>query len=428
MGVNSDAAPLGSPNFSDPQRAWAYVPAQPLHSQSIQGQSGGPLSGLRFSVKDLYGVEGWPLTASTRAPVPDPGESVLVRRLLELGASAVGKTHLHEIALGITGMNGYGGTEHPTLPGHSPGGSSSGAAVSVALGARKVGQVDFALGTDTGGSIRVPAAWCGVAGFKPSKDHPDYSLAGVLPLSPTCDHAGPLARDVATLARVHTALTGTQIDAQDWSGLGVGLWLPEGWTDRLVREAVAAFAARLEGLGATLSPALLPEMLDAYTPIVLSEAAQVHREALRQEDPGFTPFTLGLLRQGAAITAAEVQAAQTRRADYRTVLDDLFTRFDVLLAPAVPTPPPLIGQENAELEGGPLPLRRAVLRLTAPFSLLGVPALALPTQTEWVGVQLIMQRGQDDRLLGLGLMLETGFSDGGGLTEQSLHHARLGIG
>lgn len=411
--MSADVAPLGSPDFSDPQRAWAFVPAQPL-----AGQSGGPLSGLRFSVKDLYGVEGWPLTASTRAPVPDPGNSVLVRRLLELGASAVGKTHLHEIALGITGMNGYGGTEHPTLPGHSPGGSSSGAAVSVALGAGKGGQVDFALGTDTGGSIRVPAAWCGVAGFKPSKDHPDYSLAGVLPLSPTCDHAGPLARDVATLARVHTALTGTQINAQAWAGLRVGLWLPEGWTDKPVREAVEAFAARLEGLGASLSPitlsaVFLPEMLDAYTPIVLSEAAQVHREALRQEDPGFTPFTLGLLRQGAAITAAEVQAAHARRADYRAVLDDLFTRFDVLLAPAVPTPPPLIGQENAALEGGPLPLRRAVLRLTAPFSLLGVPALALPTATPFVGVQLIMQRGQDDRLLGLGLMLETGLSDGG---------------
>ncbi|MDB5045821.1 MAG: amidase [Deinococcus sp.] len=386
----------GSPPFSDTQRAWAYLPAQPL-----AGQAGGPLSGLRFSVKDLYGVEGWPLTASTRAPVPDPGQSVLVRRLLELGASAVGKTHLHEIALGITGMNGYGGTEHPTLPGHSPGGSSSGAAVSVALG-----QVDVALGTDTGGSIRVPAAWCGVTGFKPSKDHPEYSLAGVLPLSQTCDHAGPLARDVSTLARVHEALTGTEIKAQSWSGQRVGLWLPEGWTDRPVREAVQAFAARLEALGASLSPAALPEMLDAYTPIVLNEAAAVHREALRQDEPGFTPFTLGLLRQGAALTGAEVEAAHARRAEYRAVLDDLFNQFDVLLAPAVPTPPPLTGQEEAELEGGPLPLRRAVLRLTAPFSLLGVPALALPTTTPFVGVQLMMRQAEDDRLLGLGLTLE----------------------
>ncbi|ANE43370.1 amidase [Deinococcus puniceus] len=402
--MSADGSRLpGSPDFSDPQRAWAYLPAQPR-----EGQAGGPLSGLRFSVKDLYGVEGWPLTASTRAPVPAPGNSVLVRRLLELGASAVGKTHLHEIALGITGMNGYGGTEHPTLPGHSPGGSSSGAAVSVALAGEKGGQVDFALGTDTGGSIRVPAAWCGVAGFKPSKDHPDYSLAGVLPLSPTCDHAGPLARDVTTLARVHTALTGRQLEAQAWSGLRVGLWLPEGWTDRPVREAVEAFAARLEGVGANLSPAVLPEMLDAYTPIVLSEAAQVHREALRQDDPGFTPFTLGLLRQGAALAAAEVDAAHARRADHRELLDALWSRFDVLLAPAVPTPPPLIGQDTAELEGGPLPLRRAVLRLTAPFSLLGVPALALPTQAEYVGVQLVMARGQDDRLLGLGLALEMG--------------------
>ncbi|WP_019012252.1 amidase [Deinococcus aquatilis] len=397
MGVNADAAAPGFPPFSDPQRAWAYLPAEPL-----EGQLGGPLSGLSFSIKDLYGVPGWPLSASTLAPVPDPGQSVLVQRLLELGASAVGKTHLHEIALGITGMNGYGGTEHPTLPGHSPGGSSSGAAVSVALE-----QADLALGTDTGGSIRVPAAWCGVVGFKPSKDHSDYSLAGVLPLSPTCDHAGPLARHTATLARVHEALTGHQIEAQSWAGLRVGLWLPEGWTDRPVREAVQAFAARLGGLGASVSPALLPEMLDAYTPIVLSEAAAVHKEALRQTDPGFTPFTLGLLRQGAALTEAEVQAAHARRAEYRALLDDLWNSFDVLLAPAVPTPPPRIGQEDAALEGGPLPLRRAVLRLTAPFSLLGVPALALPTATPFVGLQLMMRHGEDDRLLGLGLSAET---------------------
>ena len=120
--------------MTDPHRAWAFVPPQPL--QTVQH---GPLAGLTFSIKDLYGVPGWPLTGSTRAPVPDPGESVLVRRLLDLGAVAVGKTHLHEVALGITGMNGYGGTTHPTLPERVPGGSSSGAAVSS----------DSAIATDT---------------------------------------------------------------------------------------------------------------------------------------------------------------------------------------------------------------------------------------------------------------------------------------
>ncbi|WP_288431979.1 amidase [uncultured Deinococcus sp.] len=380
----------------DPQRAWAYVPAEPL-----RGMPGGPLDGLSFSVKDLYGVPGWPLRASTRAPVPLVGESVLVRRLLELGATALGKTHLHEIALGITGLNGYGGTEHPVLAGHVPGGSSSGAAVSVALG-----QADFALGTDTGGSVRVPAAWCGVVGYKPTKDHPAWSTDGVLPLSVTCDHAGPLARDVATVARVHAALSGETVTPQDWAGVRVGVWQPEGWTDAAVREAVEAFGAGLEARGAHLSPVPLPEMLDAYSPIVLSEAAQVHAQALQEEDPGFLPFTLMSLRQGAALETAEVAAAFARRAAYRAELDALLERFDVLLAPAVPTPPPMAGQDEVEVGSGTMPLRRAVLRLTTPFSLLGAPTLALPTAAPWIGAQLVGRHGDDARLLGLALTLE----------------------
>ena len=381
---------------NDPQRAWAFVAPEPLKMRQE-----GPLHGLTFSVKDLYGVNGWPLTGSTRAPVPDPGQSVLVKRLLELGAAAVGKTHLHEVALGITGMNGFGGTAHPTMPDAIPGGSSSGAAVSVALG-----QVDFALGTDTGGSIRVPAAWCGVVGFKPTKGHADWSTVGVLPLSWTCDHAGPLARDVRTLVQVHEALTGDRVASQEWSGVRVALWLPEGWTDDTVKDAVLAFARKLEGLGATVSPVHLPEMMDAYTPIVLSEAAQVHAEALKQDDPGFLPFTLASLRQGAALSSAEVQHAFERRVEYRALLDGIFTAFDVILAPAVPTLPPLQDQEEVQIGEGVIPLRRAVLRITSPFSLLGAPVVAYPTQTPFVGVQLVGRHGEDDRLLGLALNLE----------------------
>jgi len=288
-----------SASFPDPQRAWVYRPAQPL-----QTHDAGPLAGLTFSVKDLYGVPGWPLTASTRAPVPDPGASVLVGRLLELGAAALGKTHLHEVALGITGMNGYGGTTHP--------------------------------------------------------------------------------RDVR-----------------------VGLWLPEGWTDETVRDAVLAYADDLKARGATVTPVDLPEMLDAYSPIVLSEAARVHAEALQQPDPGFLPFTLMSLRNGAALSEEEVQAAHERRTEYRVLLDRLLAEFDVLLAPAVPTPPPLIGQDEVTLLEGPQVLRRAVLRLNTPFSLLGAPVLSLPSSVPDVGVQLVGRHGQDERLLGLGLSLES---------------------
>lgn len=379
----------------DPQRAWAYRPASPL-----TGAANGPLAGLTFSIKDLYGVPGWPLHASTRAPVPDPGESVLVRRLLDLGATATGKTHLHEIALGITGMNGSGGTTHPFDAARVPGGSSSGAAVSVALK-----QVDFALGTDTGGSIRVPSAWCGVVGYKPTKNHPHWSAQGVLPLSWTCDHAGPLARDVQTIVRVQEALSGQQVQPQSWNGVRVALWLPAGWTDSTVQDAVQAYARDLQALGASVQPVAFPEVMDAYTPIVISEAARVHAQALKQDDPGFLPFTLETLRRGQALTEAETRHAFDRRAEYRALLDGILTAFDLILAPAVPTPPPLIGQDEVDIGEGRLPLRRAVLRITAPFSLLGAPVLALPTATPFVGVQLVGRHGQDDQLLGLGLGL-----------------------
>ncbi|WP_261663906.1 amidase [Deinococcus sp. Marseille-Q6407] len=379
--------------FSDPQRAWAYCPETPL-----AGTPGGPLSGLTFSVKDLFGVAGWPLRASTRASLPDVAPSPLVARLLELGASAAGKTHLHEIAMGILGANAFGGTEHPFLPGHVTGGSSSGAAVTAALG-----QVDFALGTDTGGSIRVPSAWCGVYGYKPTKNYPAWPTEGVLPLSPTCDHTGPLAREFGTILRVQEALTGAAVPQQSWAGMRVGLWRPQGWLDADAQQALSSLAARLEQQGAELlpQPVTLPNMLDAYSDIVGHEAAQVHAAALAQADPGFSPDILDKLRAGQGLTGAAVQAAYARRESYRQLLTDIFAGCDLILAPAVPCLPPRIGVEEAALPDGPTNIRLAVLRLTAPFSLLGAPAVALPSGVDWLGAQLVAPWGEDTRLLGL---------------------------
>ncbi|GGQ97714.1 amidase [Deinococcus ruber] len=390
--------------MSDPTGIWAYLPAAPL-----PGTPGGPLSGLKFSVKDLFGVEGWPLHASTRALLPHVDPSPLVTRLLELGATCVGKTHLHEIALGITGMNAFGGTPNPLDSTRVTGGSSSGAAASVASG-----QADFALGTDTGGSIRVPAAWCGVVGYKPTKDNALWPTEGVLPLSPTCDHAGPLARDLSTILRVQEALSGKAVQPQSWAGLRVGVWQPTAWLDVQANEALSAFAAQVKSQGGALMPAELPDMLDAYSDIVQSEAAHVHRAALALPEPGFTSGTLALLRRGAGLSAEAVAAARERREVYRRLLDDLMDGLDVLLAPAVPCAAPLTGQDEVTLIGGTVPLRVAVLRLTVPFSLLGLPTLVLPLPTSdglSVGVQVVAKRGADERLLELGQ----------GLLEQSLN-------
>lgn len=376
---------------NDPQRAWAYRPAEPL-----QRADHGPLAGLTFSVKDLFGVEGWPLTASTRAILPPVAPSPLVTQLLELGAMALGKTHLHEIAMGITGANAFGGTEHPALAGHVSGGSSSGAAVSAALG-----QVDFALGTDTGGSIRVPAAWCGLYGYKPTKGHAAWPTAGVLPLSLTCDHVGPLARDFGTIVRVQEALTGERVLPQSWKGVQVGLWHPSEWLTPEAEQALTGMTDCLVQLGAAVQSIHLPEMLDAYGPIVGYEAAQVHAAALAQADPGFSPDILEKLRAGQALSADAVAQAKVSREGYREQLADILSGVDLILAPAVPCAPPLIGQEEVTLNGGPTPLRPAVLRLTVPFSMLGAPAVALPSAVPWVGVQLIARWNEDMHLLGL---------------------------
>ncbi len=387
---------------TDPLRAWAHRPAQVL-----AGQPDGALTGLHFSAKDLYGVPGWPLTAGSQAPLPDVPGSPLVAHLLELGATLVGKTELHEVALGITGDNARGGTLNPLDPTRVSGGSSGGAAASVATG-----EVDFALGTDTGGSIRVPAAWCGVVGFKPSKDHPAWPLTGVLPLSPTCDHAGPLARDLQMVARVHAALSGEDVRARPWAGLRVGVWDVPGWLAPAAREALDRAVTHASRLGAQVSPFAFPEVLDTYTPIVLSEGAAVHEVALREHAPGFLPFTESLLRQGAALGEAEVRAARERREALRANLIRLFETHDLLLAPAVPDVAPLLGQAELEVAEGLLPLRRTVLRLTAPWSLLGVPVVALPQRAGElsVGVQVIAPWNEDAALLGLALTYQGGLT------------------
>ena len=383
--------------------AWAYRPLVPL-----EGQAGGPLSGQTFSAKDLYGVADWPLTASTGASLPEVAPSALVARLLALGATLIGKTHLHEIALGISGENPLMPGRNPLDPARIPGGSSSGAAITVATG-----EVDFALGTDTGGSIRVPAAWCGLVGFKPSKDHPAWPTSGVLPLSVTCDHAGPLTRTVHAAARLHALLSGEVVPPRSWAGRRVGLWRPETWLQREALAALDETRVTLEALGANITEVSLPDMLDAYSPIVQSEAAQVHTLALQHEPTGFSPATEQLLRLGAVRSAGEVAAAHHKRGQYQTVLERLFDDVDVLLTPAVPGVAPLIGTGSlmlpeSQLEHTPTPLRLAVLRLTVPFSLLGVPTLALPVPAGKlsVGVQLVMPWNQDAALLGLGLRLE----------------------
>lgn len=380
-----------NPSANDPARAWAYHPDEPL-----SGNPHGPLAGLRFSVKDLFAVPGWPLRASSNAPLPAVEESALVRELLALGASCVGKTELHEIGMGITGDTGaHGGTEHHALPGRAPGGSSAGSAVVVARG-----EVDFALGTDTGGSIRVPAAWSGVCGFKPSKEHPAWPTTGVLPLSPSCDHTGPMARDLDMCIHLHETLSGAAVGEASLQGLAVALWRPAPGLSPEALHTLDAAAEALRAAGARVEAVELPDMLACYQTVSGYEAARVHAHALALPDPGFQPRTLELLRSAQEHTPADYRVALMEREAHRRTLGGLPARFPLLLAPAVPCPPPRLGQRTVELPQGETELRDAVIGLTGPFSMLGVPVVALP-RPGYTGLQLVGAWGQDAELLAL---------------------------
>lgn len=371
---------------------WSYRPEVPLRTQTS-----GPLAGLRFSVKDLFGVNSMPMSASTHATLPTVGPSPLVTELLDAGAELVGKTHLHEIALGITGHNPHiGYTPHPQDAQRLSGGSSSGAAVSVASG-----ECDFALATDTGGSIRIPAALCGLVGFKPS--YGLYSTEGLLPLSPSCDHAGLIARDLATTLQVHQLLSGQRAKTLSPDTLRLGLWDVESWVTPAVWQAIQTATQKL-----TLERFSFPDVLPAYTPIVLSEAATVHLQALQSAPQGFGPETLALLQQGSRYLATDYLQAQHQREIWRNHMLELFKHFDFLLAPTVPDVAPHHQQSSLTLPDGEQPLRSAFLRLTAPWSLLGVPVLSLPIKIEnmSVGLQLIAHRGHDAKLFGLAQALE----------------------
>jgi aspartyl-tRNA(Asn)/glutamyl-tRNA(Gln) amidotransferase subunit A len=371
--------------------AWAFLPEYPL-----EGNPHGPLFGLTFSAKDLFKIADWPQKASTHAILPEIPPSRVVLDLLERGATCVGLTHLHEIALGITGLNPIAGqAKNPYDRARISGGSSSGAALSVALH-----ECDFALGTDTGGSIRIPAALCGVVGFKPTREL--YSREGVLTLSPTCDHVGTLARDVATLERVHMALHSDEA-ALHSAIPRFGFWDVPNWLSPAAWQAFEAVTSSLNAL-----PFSFPEVLESYANIVQYEAARFHRVALERESPGFSLPTLELLRRGQGISDETYNAAMAQRQSVTLQLERLFEHFDILLAPTVPDIAPLIGQNSLELPSGVTPLRQAFLRLTTPFNLAGLPVVSVPLRTGsvWTGIQVIGKQGQDREVLRVAAALE----------------------
>ncbi|HXG04284.1 MAG TPA: amidase [Candidatus Binatia bacterium] len=373
----------------------ALEQARRAEAEVVAGRPLGPLHGVPVGLKDLFETRGLRTTAGSRILadfVPDR-DATVVARLRAAGAIVLGKLNLHEFAYGPEGVNvHYGTTRNPWDVSRLAGGSSSGSAVAVAAD-----MVAAALGSDTGGSIRIPAAFCGLTGLKPTYGR--VSRAGVLPLAWTMDHVGPMARTAADCARLLTVLAGPDpadpttsprpvpdYEAAltgDIRGLRVGLL--EGFfldgTDPPVRAAVEDAARMLAALGAVVDRvtlAAVPDVAAAAFAIVGSEALAYHAGWLRTRPEDYQPDVRERLQLGVVIGGAHYVRGQQVRGRVRAEVDQVLTRFDVLLAPTTPCAAPRVGEREAVIGGRPTDVRSALLRLTRPFNFTGHPACSVP--------------------------------------------------
>lgn len=359
-----------------------------------------PGTGLRVAVKDLIDMAGLPTTAGSRA-IADQAEPASedapclagLRAAQRLGtARFAGKTNLHELAYGITGINtAFGTPVNPVDPRRVPGGSSSGSAVAVAAG-----EADIAYGTDTGGSIRIPAACCGIAGLKTTRGR--VSLRGVRPLAPTLDTVGPLARDIAGLAAGMALLEPGFTMAAD-APRTVG---------RLAIDADPEIDAAIDGALRTAGFDVLPvrvadidAVIAASLTLLNAAAWATNADLARTSGDRIGADVRARLRQSSTITEADQAAARVIVTGWQATLEDLWRRVDVLAAPSLLGFPPLLEDAAATMP--------ALRGLTSPVNVAGVPALAVPVPASGplpASVQLIGPAGSEDRLLAAGAVLE----------------------
>ena len=363
----------------------ALARAAELDAELAGGRWRGPLHGVAVGVKDLFDVAGLPTRAGSNVLADAPraaADAPVVARLKEAGAIVVAKLHTHEFAYGPTGdVSATGPARNPHDPGRITGGSSSGSAAAVAAG-----HLPLALGTDTGASVRTPAALCGVVGLKPAFGA--LSTDGVFPLAETCDHVGVLAADVHAASVAWDVLsrpdgTGGGIQAPGVDGVRVGVPLDGYWraADAGLNAAAAAAAARLTARGAhvvELRTPMIEELAATYGTVVGAEAYATHADWLARRPHDYQQATRDRLLPNAALTAADyVNARRTRRRlvpQLRAAVSDV----DVLVLPTTRLRATPIGAGSVDVDGVAVPVRAALLALTLPFNLAGWPAVSVP--------------------------------------------------
>jgi len=388
----------------------ALAAAAEAEKALVAGRPVGPLHGVPLGLKDLYDTAGVRTTGGSkilaeRVPTAD---ATVVRKLREAGMIVLGKLNMVEFAYGPEGLNKhYGHVRNPwdAATHRMAGGSSSGSGASVAAGLATV-----ALGSDTGGSIRIPCSLCGLTGIKPTYGR--VSRAGVLPLSWSMDHVGPMTRTAADCALVLRAMAGydpadpttSVLPVPDYMaaltgdvrGLRVGLlraFFLESATPE-VRTAVEAAARALEKAGAVVDEVTLPSVRYAGAgalAVVGTEALAYHAAWLRTRLADYDPEVGTRLMLGAFVTGVHYVRGQQARALIRREVDEALVRHDVLLAPATPVTAPAITERQTTLGDGPSDVRSALIRLTRPFNFSGHPACSVPCGFASGGLPIGMQ-------------------------------------
>jgi aspartyl-tRNA(Asn)/glutamyl-tRNA(Gln) amidotransferase subunit A len=375
----------------------ALESARAAEADLMAGRALGPLHGVPWAPKDLYSTKGVRTTGGSKilADSVPSDDATVVARLARAGAILLGKLNMHEFAYGPEGLNAhYGDTRNPWSAGahRITGGSSSGSGAAVAAGL-----VPGSLGSDTGGSIRIPASLCGITGLKPTYGR--VSRAGVLPLAWSMDHVGPMTRSARDCALMLAAIAGydpadptsSVLPVPDYGaaltgdvkGLRVGL-LRAHFTDAAapeVRTALEAAAKQLEQAGAVLDEVDLTQVTHvaaAAAAIVASEALAYHAPWMRSRSQDYQPDVRERLRLGAFVTGAQYVRSQQIRALLTREVDEALARRDVLLAPATPLAAPVLGERETTLGDGPSDVRAALLRCARPFNFSGHPACAAP--------------------------------------------------
>jgi AtzE family amidohydrolase len=370
--------------------ARALADAKAVDHRRARGEAVGPLAGAPFAVKNLFDIKGLVTLAGSKIDAERPsaaGDAFILRKLTEAGAILIGALNMDEYAYGFTTENThYGATHNPHDLARSAGGSSGGSGAAVGGGL-----VPIALASDTNGSIRVPASFCGTFGLKPTYGR--LSRAGTRGFVASLDHLGPLARTVGDLAASYDAMQGADPNdlacagrplepaspsiEQGARGLRVAVAGGHFTASGMPAEAVAAVASALGATETVEVPEAARARAAAYV-ITPAEGADLHLADLKSRAQDFDPMTRDRFLAGALVPALWVQRAQRFRRWYREQVLALFHDVDILLAPATPCPAPKIGQETIEIDGVTVPSRPFIGVYTQPLSFIGLPTVAAP--------------------------------------------------